>query len=390
MKRATFLYGNSTGFSGQRFASELLIAGLRARGWRIDEITTPALEREKKAGALAFARMGVDLARSWGAASRHAFASDIFCANVGLTKVALVRDGLPLLMRTRFGARPRTFISLHGNVFMDWTANLVEARLLLELARNATMTTVTGPNQRQKLITLGVAPEQVTVMDNTCTMPPLSRDEVAEKQGAAGPLRVLYLGSLIETKGYPELVEALARLATSDGAEIDAVLCGRVVMASDRARFQTHEAASEWISAQVEAINRSRSVRLRWVPGAQGAAKAALFRWAQAFVLPSRYRVEAQPIALLEALSAGCAAVTTRVGEIPSTVGPDQAILLSHGEPDEIAQALARLQVDHQERQRLAFGGHRHFLQRFSYEAHIDRWEAILLDRPAEAGRDQS
>jgi glycosyltransferase involved in cell wall biosynthesis len=63
-------------------------------------------------------------------------------------------------------------------------------------------------------------------------------------------------------------------------------------------------------------MNQSGRIQLEWIRGARGAEKQALFEQAQIFVLPTQYPVEAQPLAVLEAMAHGCAIVTTDVGEL--------------------------------------------------------------------------
>jgi glycosyltransferase involved in cell wall biosynthesis len=202
---------------------------------------------------------------------------------------------------------------------------------------------------------------------------------------ATPPLNVLYLSNLVESKGYPEFVEALRRLATSVSFPLEATLCGNITTTMETyKRFATPQAARNWITEHVAEINQSARVRLRWIDGAADDAKARLFRDAHLFILPSRYKVEAQPIVILEALASGCAVITTKVGEIPATVSHHTALLLDEVSPETIAAAIMELQGNPDARRRLALNGLKLFAERFTYTKHLDQWEQLLLTMHSE------
>ena len=81
---------------------------------------------------------------------------------------------------------------------------------------------------------------------------------------------------------------------------------------------------------------------IEYVGVVDGARKAALFREAEVFVLPSY--TEGFSLALLEAMSCGLAVVATRVGGTPDIiVESEQGLLVEPGDEDALAGALARL-----------------------------------------------
>jgi glycosyltransferase involved in cell wall biosynthesis len=381
----TFFYGSGSGFSGQSFASELLAGGLRQRGWQVNVVHTPLLDRMgghhggrrvQEKLVLALRLISVWLIGLW-----VALRPGVIYVNLGQTRLALLRDGFPLLIRRLFTRNRRAVVSLHGSVFMGWDYYSLEARLLRHAIHAARYVTVLGPNQKKRLVELGIAAEKVVVMDNTCLLSPITEAECTQKQTipARQPLNVLYLSSLIEAKGYPEFVEAISQLAASADLPIEGTLCGKITTMDADERFATSEAARNWLNAQIVQVNQSAQVRLRWFDGANGEVKERLFREAHVFVLPSRYKTEAQPIVILEALASGCAVIATKVGEIPTTVDDRTALLLDEATPEAIAAAILELQRNPDKRRRLALNGLRLFQERFACEKHLDRWEKLLF-----------
>ena len=131
-------------------------------------------------------------------------------------------------------------------------------------------------------------------------------------------------------------------MAELGGPKVDAVLCGRLVASEYSSGRVGEREAEKWIVERIERINRTERVRVRWVKGAIGSEKAALFRKADLFVLPTRYAVEAQPLVLLEAMASGCAIVTTSIGEIPTILDPQCAALIGSATVDELVPVLRR------------------------------------------------
>src|SRR5208283_3029830 len=223
---------------------------------------------------------------------------------------------------------------------------------------------------------------RVEVVINSCDAEVQTPESVRAKHDPAAcagrPLRLLYLGSLIDTKGYPEFLEAVRRLAAWGGPAVEAVVCGHVTPSEFAERFKDPGAADRWIEEEIGAINESPRARARWVKGAWGAEKAALFRQADIFVLPTRYAVEAQPVALLEAMASGCAIVTSRAGEITTILDEESAMLLEPVSADSVEAALQTLSLSPGRRLRLATAANRRYSERYKPERHLDRWESIL------------
>jgi hypothetical protein len=387
IEKITAFYAGGTGFSGQRFATEIALSGLRERGWKIEAIEIPSLDRVNYSQS--FLRKifkSIELLLKLIVYSIKviisAFNRSLIYVNVGQTKFSLFRDGLPLLIRSFFSSEPIGIISLHGSLFINWDKNCLENKLLNTMAKTARYVTVLGVKQCEKLAKLGIEPNKITILDNTCLLPVVSPAEIVEKQNNTAsdqPITILYLSSLIESKGYVEFVEAIELLANEDRIAIEAILCGKIVDIKDPSnKFITPDRAAQWITEKIAKIERSNLVSLSWIDGAIGETKTKLFDRAQIFILPSRYPVEAQPIVILEALASGCAIITTTVGEIPNTVDPTTALILDNIEPKTIEKAIEELVSNREKRTNLALCGRELFQKRFSHSKHMEQWENLL------------
>lgn len=375
-----FCFADPAGFSGQKAATELVMGGLAGRGWVCRRLPQPVLDRSR-GRAPELLRYALGVIGAWARATRLLAARGGWLwVGLGQTRAAFLRDAVPLLLGRLGLGRARVVISLNGNLFMDWGDLSTEARAFRFLLMNAGVVTVVGERQRARLLALGLPPERVAVVVNSCELEPATDGAVAAKHRAdAGPaVRCLHLSSLIDTKGFPEYLEALRRLSALPGPRIEAVLCGRLIPSEFSSRFHDAASAEAWIEGEMQEINRGPRVRVRWIRGAAGAEKAALFREAALFVLPTRYAVEAQPLVLLEAMASGCAIVTTRAGEIPTILDERSAIFLAKVSADTVATALQALVTDAGAGARLAAAAHARFMDRYQLPRHLDAWERLL------------
>lgn len=153
-----------------------------------------------------------------------------------------------------------------------------------------------------------------------------------ERAAGAGGVRLLYLSGMIPSKGYGDVLEALAALR-GRGVEATATFAGR------------------WPSAEAEAAFRARAAALgvdaavRVLGGVSDrAAVRRLYLDADVFVLPTTYPVEAQPLTVIEALAAGTPVVVTRWAGLPEMVDDGgEGAFVDAGAPGQIADAAVRL-----------------------------------------------
>jgi glycosyltransferase involved in cell wall biosynthesis len=371
--RVCFFVAGGKLLSGQRLATTLIIDALS------DEIDStivelPTLDR----GPFQHVRFLGGLFRSWIECCRAARQSDIFHFSLGQTWTAFVRDAVPLLIVSLFKRSGRRLFSLNGHLFTFWKPGSLKARVFRALLDRGSCVTVVGPTEKIVLReVIGVRRAEIIILDNPSELPPTSLEHVQAKHRETEPVKLLFLSNLFETKGYPLFLDALLALSQKSGPRIEATLAG--VFANDKyvERFKTSEHARAWINTTIAAINSSARVTVRWIQGARGVLKAQLFREAHLFILPTTYPVEAQPLVLLEAMASGCAIITSKIGEIPSTAVQDSAVLLETLTTEALVSAIESL-IPAERRLYTAECGLRLFQSRFSHTRYIQNWKCFL------------
>jgi glycosyltransferase involved in cell wall biosynthesis len=191
---------------------------------------------------------------------------------------------------------------------------------------------------------LGVVPGRVEILINGVPEPTVARRAVP------GPvLKLLFVGNLSDRKGVPELLQAMAM------PEVAALpLSLKLAGGGDVAGYQ----------AQARALGLAAD-RVCFAGWSDQAAVAACMAEADMLVLPSYD--EGLPLVILEALANGVAVVCTPVGEIPSVLHDGEtALLVPPGDVAALGDALRKLALDAELRERLEQSGRALYAQHFS------------------------
>lgn len=209
--------------------------------------------------------------------------------------------------------------------------------------------------------TMGVPADKVMVLHNAVPEPdrPLRRDPDS--------CRILFLGVLGERKGVPTLIRALAQPRLRD-LPWHAVLAG-----NGDAKGYARMAAELGIGDRIS------------FPGLLD-GNAARDQLAQAHVLALPSRNEGLPMSILEAMSFGCAVVSTPVGAIADAVTEGETgLLVPVDDVEALSIALARLVADPVLCRRMGEQGQARFYQDFAItpynQALAQLWHGVAEGR---------
>ncbi|MDB5916193.1 MAG: hypothetical protein JWR40_427 [Massilia sp.] len=279
------------------------------------------------------------------------------------SRASFVRKSLLLLIAR--GAGCRTIFHLHGAEF-DLFAGAESGPMLRWWIRHTLecSSVVIALSDSWAGFLRGFAPAaRIVVVPNSVPLPPGPDIDRAFEQ----PGRVLFLGRVDAGKGVFELLEAVASLAPAF-PELQLVIGG--VGELDRVRRRADE------------LGIGERVALPgWIDAAGKARELAL---AQLFCLPSH--AEGLPMALLEAMAAAKAVVSTTVGGIPEAVlDGANGLLVAPGDAEALAKSLRALLHDAALRARLGDAARATVRERFSTEAALGQLSALY--RELAAGR---
>ena len=180
---------------------------------------------------------------------------------------------------------------------------------------------------------------------------------------AERPLRLLYVGRLIASKGVPELIEAM-RLLRRREVPVELTLAGSL---DDRNPSAILRATVDgWTEAGLAT----------WLGHVED--PRSVFRHADVVVLMSHR--EGRPRALMEAQALGIPVVAADVPGVRQAVAPGRSgVLVPPGRPDSLADAIAELARDPARRVLLAEGARTFAREAFQKAAFLAFWESAVL-----------
>jgi glycosyltransferase involved in cell wall biosynthesis len=277
------------------------------------------------------------------------------------------------------GARPPVVVhTFHGHVLRGYFGPARTAAfrgIETALARTTTRLVAVGPEVRDDLVDLGVAPlRKFSVirlgidLDRRITDGDASRAELRRLFGVPDDRFVVgWIGRMTAIKRLPDVLAAFAGLRRRG---VDATLC-LVGDGPDREAVERH-AHELGIARHVLFVGYQRDV-------------APYYAFLDAFLLPSAN--EGTPVVAIESLAARRPGVATSVGGVPDVVddGVD-GFLVPVGDVDAMADALERLARDPDLRRRFGDAGRDRVSSRYRVERLVDDVDELYRELLLNAG----
>lgn len=256
----------------------------------------------------------------------------------------------------------RHIITLHGGTRLT-AARRRRLAVRLALRLSAATVAVSEAWRRNLAGTLGVSASRLITIHNGVPIRPGNRDATRAALGIApGEVLLLAVGNLEPWKGHRYLLQAAEMLPD----------CCRIIIAGGRGGAEAPDlsqmAESAGLRGRVQILLERNDV-------------PDLLAAADLFVMPSLF--EGLPLALLEAMFAGCAIVASSVGGIPEAIqdGRDGA-LVPPADPEALRAALGALVYDEPLRARFGTAARARADAEFTIDAMTTGYEALYQAEP--------
>jgi glycosyltransferase involved in cell wall biosynthesis len=249
------------------------------------------------------------------------------------------------------GAMPQNLF--HGNIFLNWL-----------LRRFLVSSDVVAVLSSEELIAYRTFDSRIKAHLVPNAIDPAGLADQLRSYNTDRPLKLVYIGRLVRTKGLFEVIEALKELKRA-GREFKLSIAGG---GPDQDELM---AASE--AAGLED-------RVRFLGSVFAAEKCRLWLDSDLFVFPTFHR-EGLPYSLLEAMAAGCVPITTPVAAIPDVMqNEEHGLFVPVKDPGALAIAVAALDDDRERMIRMAKAARRRVLERYTVARLADDFRK-LYDR---------
>ena len=140
-------------------------------------------------------------------------------------------------------------------------------------------------------------------------------------------LRLVYLSNLMIEKGILDVLDALVILEEK-GIKYEAQIAGNVDFKN-----------KDLIEQKIKKLKNTKYVGV-----VTGKKKSKLLSWANVFLLPTYYKMEGQPISIIEAMASGCVIMTTPHAGIPDIIKENEhGFFVKKMNPESIVSTLSKL-----------------------------------------------
>lgn len=231
----------------------------------------------------------------------------------------------PFLLLCRFFRKPY-IIHLHGNYLGKEYAILkgIKKRIFGFLVSGASAGIVLSPSLRTNFKNL-LPENKIFIVENFVDdyflQPLLGKDRTK--------LRILYLSNLMREKGILELMEGLLLLKNKN-IEFDITVAG---------------AMEKGIEEEFKVCCKTLGNQIKYMGTVTGDKKRKVLTEANVFILPTYYKMEGQPICLLEGMAAGNIIITTAHAGIPDVVTEDNGFFVKERSPEGLASCLEKISL---------------------------------------------
>ncbi len=282
---------------------------------------------------------------------------DLIHLNTTLTPLAIVRD-FALVAATRIARQP-VLLHLHGGRFlMEDFQNRALAAMTEKMFRRAQKIIVLSEIEKQSL-TNRLQNLDIEVLPNAVAFD----EAVPSERKLKTEKTIIFLGRLHESKGLAEIVEA-CRILKNENFDFK-FRC-----------FGAGEAKDFFVAEMTEILGENF-----FYGGVAGVAE----KWKQlaasdVFLLPSRYG-EGLPVAMLEALAAGCVVVAADVASVRAVINDGaNGFLVEPYNAAQVAEKLRDLLLDKIDWKHLRANARATVETNFSIDDYIKKLEKIYAE----------
>lgn len=259
----------------------------------------------------------------------------IIYISISQTKLGLLRDCLIIHLCKIIG-KSKVVVHLHGNNLggtIDATSGKVQ-NFIVNTLKKVDIGIVLGSKLSGNYKGLV---NRVEVVSNGIPLDFIRKEELEKKERKEG-ISLLYLSNLMAEKGYIELVKAVASLV-SEGHAIKLDLVGGI---QNEIEFQK-------VKRFIEENKVEDSIQYHGIK--KGEEKKKFFLESDLMVLPTKYKVEGQPMSIIEGMAAGLPIISSDRGIIAEMI--EDCGLLIEPTVEELKRAIEYFLFNAEERLRL-------------------------------------
>lgn len=308
--------------SGVCIANQVITNGLRKKNWKVDTINSEYSKNiSSKLGTISFEKL--HFIKTYGSLGKIFF-SDMIYITIGQSFFGVLKYA-PFLVLAKV-CRKKIVVHLHGNHLLNeyhllkGIKKIIFAKLI-SMFNYGIVLSESLRNNLEPFLKKESIFELHNFFEESLGLPP---NQVLQHKEYSD-LRVVFLSNLIEEKGIIILLKAIKKL-NEKGIKIQLKVAGNEVKENKISEY----------------FNRLENVE--YIGTVQGIVKQELLLWSTVFCLPTFYKMEGQPISIIEAMAMGNLILTTDHAGISDICKEENAIFCQKESVEDLANKLEFLQ----------------------------------------------
>ena len=328
IKKKILLIGPlSPPITGVSICNEKIISQLsKGENWSIEAINTAIVSFNENIGAFSVRKVYINLKPYF--FLYKIFKSNIVYVTIGQTFWGVLKS-YPFLLLSKIAGKKRV-IHVHGN-YLKTEYNCLSG-VKKKIFKKVLKTCDSGIVLSEKLkdnLTPFLKEDNIHIIKNFVDNDFLDISFQKGFNKSLKELKILYLSNLMTEKGIFDLLNAL-KILDQRGIEYEANLAGEI---------------DKEIEKEIHTIiNSLKNVKLHGV--VKGKEKRDLLLQSNVFVLPTYYKMEGQPISILEAMATGNIIFTTNHAGISDIFSVNNGQFIKKRSPEDLAIKLEKVSVN--------------------------------------------
>jgi glycosyltransferase involved in cell wall biosynthesis len=299
----------------------------------------------------------------------HLLRCKIYYATMSTSSLGFIRDYLTIGFAKLLGRR--TVLHLHGGGFEDfytssspWLQRLIRANL-----KRTDTIVVLGALLKEQFYCAGdFVKSKLAIVPNGLSLGVAEPAERVKHLPQEEQVQLLYLSSLMPSKGFFDLLQAMRILHAEQPNRYHLNICGSFVDAKTETALEVMDVAS--LESYVERHGLSDVVTYHGQ--VRGAEKDQQLEQAHFFLLPTSYPWEGQPLSIIEALAFATPVISCYHKGIPELIEDGvSGIFVKPKSPDSIAKALINISANSERYQSMSGAARAHYERNFNREVHL-------------------
>lgn len=310
--------------SGVSIANEIVAKGLRNKNWKVDSINTEYSKNiTNKHGSIDFHKFY--FIKTYFLIYKVLFSKVIY-VTIGQSFFGVLKYG-PFIVLAKL-LKKKLVVHLHGNHLLNEYSSLTGFKKTI-FSKTISMfdfgivLSKTLRNNLEPFLKKETIFELHNFFEKSLSLP----KETLLKQKNYSKIRVLFLSNLIENKGINVLLEAF-RILINRGISIELKVAGNIIKGNNLSSYFNNIDCIEYLGV------------------VHGDKKQELLLWSNVFCLPTFYKMEGQPISIIEAMAMGNLILTTNHAGIMDICKEENAVFCQKGSIESLAVKLELLAKD--------------------------------------------